>query len=206
MFVRPVARIRLPRYQTHASRRSLFGLPDPSFMSPFITTSETQKYNERRVLPYSPRQLYDVVSNVSTYPQFVPFCTGSHILRPLIPEPGSERFSMEAELTVGFLSFKESYVSKVTCLPYESVEAVASSATSLFKTLTTTWRFQPVSSYPSARIDGEEYGRTLVILDLAYAFTNPLHASVSAAFFGQISKLMIQAFENRCQSIYGPGE
>lgn len=30
---------------------------------------------------------------------------------------------MDAELTVGFLSFKESYVSKVTCVPHESVEA-----------------------------------------------------------------------------------
>lgn len=29
---------------------------------------------------------------------------------------------MEAELTVGFLAFTESYVSQVTCRPYESVE------------------------------------------------------------------------------------
>lgn len=29
---------------------------------------------------------------------------------------------MDAELTVGFLSFKESYTSKVTCRPNESVE------------------------------------------------------------------------------------
>lgn len=29
---------------------------------------------------------------------------------------------MDAELTVGFLSFQESYVSKVTCSPNESVE------------------------------------------------------------------------------------
>jgi len=29
---------------------------------------------------------------------------------------------MDAELTVGFLSLKESYVSKVTCQPYQSVE------------------------------------------------------------------------------------
>ena len=28
----------------------------------------------------------------------------------------------KAELTIGFLSFKESYISEVTCIPYESVE------------------------------------------------------------------------------------
>jgi coenzyme Q-binding protein COQ10 len=144
MFVRPVTRIRLPRRQVHASRRSLFGLPGPSFMPLFTTGPETQTYHERRVLPcvggqathpylqhkvlihrvhrYSQRQLYEVVSDVTTYPQFVPFCTGSHILRPLMPVPDSKQLSMDAELAVGFLSFKESYTSKVTCLPYESVE------------------------------------------------------------------------------------
>jgi coenzyme Q-binding protein COQ10 len=143
MFVRPFARIRLPRYQVYASRRSLFGLSGPSFIPPFLAP-ETQTYHERKILPcvggratlpylqhkilihcvyrYSQKQLYEVVSNVTTYPQFVPFCTGSHILRPLTPEPDSKHLSMDAELTVGFLSFKESYVSKVTCLPYESVE------------------------------------------------------------------------------------
>lgn len=29
---------------------------------------------------------------------------------------------MDVELTVGFMSFTETYVSKVTCRPYESVE------------------------------------------------------------------------------------
>lgn len=40
-----------------------------------------------------------------------------------MPEPGlSRKLTMDAELTVGFLSFQESYVSKVTCLPHETVE------------------------------------------------------------------------------------
>lgn len=33
-----------------------------------------------------------------------------------------EPYTMDAELTVGFLSFNESYISKVTCVPYSSVE------------------------------------------------------------------------------------
>jgi coenzyme Q-binding protein COQ10 len=44
----------------------------------------------------------------------------------------------------------------------------------------------------------------LVSFDLTYEFSNPLHAGVSSTFFGQISKLMIAAFADRCQSIYGP--
>ncbi|KAL0949924.1 hypothetical protein HGRIS_009952 [Hohenbuehelia grisea] len=129
---------------------------------------------------------------------------------------------MDAELTVGFLAFKESYVSNVTCIPFESVEAVASSSTPLFETLSTTWRFQPASRnspHPTSGIvlkdrmspsltdpRSPEEGPTLVTLDLAYAFANPLYASVSATFFGQVSKQMVQAFEERCLAVYGKGE
>jgi len=126
---------------------------------------------------------------------------------------------MNAELTVGFLSLKESYVSKVTCKPFLSVEAVASSSTPLFKTLSTVWRFQSASPNcphgstghlhshnPSIRIPEEHNaGSTLITLDLAFAFSNPVHATVSAAFFGQVSKLMVNAFEERCLEVYGPG-
>jgi coenzyme Q-binding protein COQ10 len=117
---------------------------------------------------------------------------------------------MEAELTVGFLSFKESYVSQVTCHPYHSVEAVASSSTPLFKSLSTTWRFQSGLSRPSSEPlpshdKCNQTHPTLVTLDIAYAFANPLHAAVSSTFFGQVSKRMVEAFEARCQEVYGPG-
>ena len=135
---------------------------------------------------------------------------------------------MEAELRVAFGPFSESYISTVTCVPDSSVEvgihsvssqshilnlvqqAVASSSTPLFKSLTTTWRFQPASPappHPSAapplmRMDA---GPTLLTLDLAYAFASPLHAGVAGAFFGQVSAAMVKAFEERCRAVYGPG-
>jgi coenzyme Q-binding protein COQ10 len=46
---------------------------------------------------------------------------------------------------------------------------------------------------------------TLVTLDLEFAFANPMYAMVSATFFGQVSKLMVKAFEERCLEVYGSG-
>ena len=74
------------------------------------------------VIRYKQEQLYDVVADVASYPQFLPFCMGSRLLRPVSHLTGTTPFVMEAELTVGFLSFHESYVSQVTCHPYHSVE------------------------------------------------------------------------------------
>lgn len=80
---------------------------------------------------YRPSELYNIVSDVTSYPSFVPFCTGARIMSKSTPttprlggltSPQALARVMEAELTVGFLSFRESYVSKVTCRPNELVE------------------------------------------------------------------------------------
>jgi len=46
---------------------------------------------------------------------------------------------------------------------------------------------------------------TLVTLDIAWEFANPMHAALSSTFFGQVSKLMVKAFEEQCIKVYGPG-
>ncbi|ETW83605.1 lipid transport protein [Heterobasidion irregulare TC 32-1] len=206
-------------------RRTFITLPDFSSLSPFSNSvPEAQTYHERKILPYVRSELYRVVADVSSYHKFIPFCTSSRILESSSPlqahltaRDKPDVLEMDGELTVAFLALKESYVSKVTCKPYESVQAVALSSTPLFKNLTTTWRFQPASPQsphmsmdgPTAQTQkisaGDEAGPTLLTLDLSYAFANPLHAAVSSAFFGQVSKLMVEAFEKRCLAVYGLG-
>ncbi|KAJ7180009.1 dehydrase and lipid transport-domain-containing protein [Mycena crocata] len=193
-------------------RRHLFSLPDLSNILPGGGT-QAQTYREQKNLPYTRQQLYNVVSDVGSYHHFIPFCSGSRVLSTT----DETRFPivLEAELTVQFLAFKESYVSHVTCIPLESVKAVASSSTPLFKELTTTWRFQSISdgttpSTPSPTSNNSlslkrstGSAATLVSLDLAFAFASPIHAAVSSSFFGQVSKLMVNAFEERCAEVYG---
>lgn len=72
---------------------------------------------------YQARQLYDVVADVGSYPRFIPFCTGTRIMAEKRQgDSPTSQISMDAEMTVGFLSLSESYVSKVTCTPFTSVE------------------------------------------------------------------------------------
>ncbi|KAG2077456.1 hypothetical protein BDR04DRAFT_1125034 [Suillus decipiens] len=202
-------------------QRGFFTLPNFSSFSPNSDEQPaTQTYHERKIFPYGRIDLYNLVADVGSYSSFVPYCTGSRILERSVDQDGV--VTMDAELMVGFLAFKESYVSRVTCRPYESVQAEASSSTPLFKTLQTTWRFQPASSisphlssglplHSGARnpvpVDSHspDAGPTLVTLDIAFAFENPLHSALSANFFGKVSMLMVQAFEERCLAVYGSG-
>lgn len=78
---------------------------------------------------YRQAELYRVVADVSSYHKFIPFCTSSRILESssslhahLTARDKPDVLEMDGELTVAFLTLKESYVSKVTCKPYESVQ------------------------------------------------------------------------------------
>ncbi|KAJ7744475.1 dehydrase and lipid transport-domain-containing protein [Mycena maculata] len=202
-----VSRVGVPRrFFTH--RRHLFSLPDLSNI--FQGRTELQTYNEQKSLPYTRLELYDVVSDVGSYQYFIPFCSASRVISTT--DKTEIPILLDAELTVQFLAFKESYVSRVTCIPLESVQAVALSSTPLFKELTTTWRFKsipespPPTTQPSTLLPSRPPGdssSTLVSLDLAFAFTSPIHAAVSSSFFGQVSRLMVNAFEERCAEVYG---
>ncbi|KAG6336600.1 hypothetical protein ID866_2476, partial [Astraeus odoratus] len=199
---------------------AFFNFSNNSSFPPFLGSngSETQTYHERKILPYRSSDLYRIVADVESYPNFLPYCTGSRVFNRSEREDGVAL--MDAEITVGFLTFRESYVSVVTCKPYESVrQAVASSSTPLFKTLSSVWRFQPASpnsphpswnpplGHPSktASETSSGDGPTLVTLDIEFAFANPIHAALSAKFFDQVSRLMVKSFEERCLAVYGPG-
>lgn len=180
-------------------------------------------------MPYSRKQLYELVADVDSYHQFIPFCTSSRVLKSSRPDwkanPGKDgdpAVNLEAELKVGFLGMDESYISKVECRPFESVQAVAATSTPLFKNLITTWSFHPASSkspHPTSSQgisnslvssatskETDEEAPTLLAFDIAFAFSNPLHATISKGFFGRVSSMMVTAFEERCLEVYGKGK
>ena len=75
---------------------------------------------------YSQKELYSLVADVNSYRHFLPFCHASKVLNASRPNwksnPGDGPVELEAELRVGFLGLEESYVSRVLCNPYDSVE------------------------------------------------------------------------------------
>ncbi|OCB91207.1 hypothetical protein A7U60_g1554 [Sanghuangporus baumii] len=224
----------------HAFRRTVFQIPQLASLFPSSglgAKGREQRYSKRKILPYSQKQLYRIIADVDNYQHFLPYCTESKVLTKwrVKADPDQRVVKQEARLTVGFLAFKESYVSEVTCRPYHSVEAIASSGTPLFRKLVTTWCFQPAdpsSPHPvktgvpkdkagsstsqpletAAHADlvtpdhpSSPNGPTLLSIDLVFAFANPVYAAASAAFFRDVSSMMVEAFEKRCMEVYGPG-
>ncbi|CAK7903169.1 coenzyme Q-binding protein Coq10p, mitochondrial [[Candida] anglica] len=162
--------------------RSFFNFP-----SSLLPTDKPQEYIVKKRLNFTPELLFDVVSDVSQYHEFVPFVEES-----FVSATDSHNLPAEAGLRVGWKQFDEKFTCKLTCEKNKSVKA-ESLTVSLFESLNTQWKFREVKN-PHIRTSSCE-----VELSLSYAFKNPVYNAVSSLFSEQVTQLMIKAFEQRAR-------
>lgn len=83
-----------------------------------------------------------------------------------------------------------------------NIKAVAADA-KLFNDMTTTWKFTP--NVPRSKLSdpsAADHPTCWVDFDISFDFASPLHAQASSVFFDQVSKMMLQAFIDRCHTVY----
>jgi coenzyme Q-binding protein COQ10 len=144
------------------------------------------RHNETRHLPYTPTQMFDLVSDVAAYPQFLPWISAIRV------RSGSET-EMVADMIVGFKGLKESFTSRVVKHRPDSVRVDYLDGP--LKHLHNLWAF---------RDDGE--GGTLVDFEVEFAFKNRLFEMLAGQMFDKALRKMIGAFEARAAALYSPGE
>lgn len=139
-------------------------------------------HREARSVPYTADLMFRVVSDVESYPEFLPWVTGARILAR------AER-EMTAEMSVGFARFTESYTSRVTLDPAaRTVDVVQTRGP--FRVLENHWKFTP---------EGE--GACRIDFAIAYEFRNPVLNMVAGAAFDRVSRKMADAFEARAKAL-----
>ena len=87
---------------------------------------------EKRHLPYSQKQLFDLVAEVDRYPEFLPWCTACRITK-------HEEESFYADLVVRFKVFSERFASKVTLHEHDQIDVEYIDGP--FRYLNNHWRF-----------------------------------------------------------------
>ena len=139
-----------------------------------------KRHYERKLIAQPISTLYQVVSDVSKYHEFVPWCKKSTVLTKTDNH-------MTAELEVGFKIFSERYISKVEMSEPNLVSAV-STDTAIFEHLKTEWKFTPASN-PNT---------TWVTFQVEFQFKSAVYNELSKLFLQEVVTKMVKAFETRC--------
>lgn len=88
-----------------------------------------QSLTASRILPYHAAPLYNIIADIQSYPQFIPYCISSSITSTSAPEATTEqRWPRTADLRIGYGPYDEVFRSAVYCLPHRVLEAVAGDA------------------------------------------------------------------------------
>jgi coenzyme Q-binding protein COQ10 len=148
-----------------------------------MTSIQTTKF-----VGYPWSDLFNLVLDVKSYPEFVPRCRKVRLLSHLITEPGVT--IIVSRMTVGFSAFEVSYANRTTADTVGrqiSIEALDGP----LRFLNAVWRFEP-----------RDEDHTQLHFSVDYEFSNPVLAAVASRVFGAMFGEILNAFERRAAQLF----
>jgi coenzyme Q-binding protein COQ10 len=138
---------------------------------------------ERKIIPYRPEQLFDLVADVGKYPEFLPWCVGARVRSRTEKE-------LVADLTIGFGPIHESFTSRVTLDRPSRIRVRYENGP--FRYLNNQWTFTP---HPRG---------SAVDFFVDFEFRSRLLRAAMTVVFNEAVRRMVNAFEKRARAVYGP--
>lgn len=144
------------------------------------------KIQKSALVPYSTAQMYALVADVESYPQFLPWCTSAQVL-------AREEHEVTAQVALSKSGIRQNFATRNRLFRDERIDMQLVSGP--FKRLSGHWRFDPV---------GVEANGSMVSLHLEFEFSSRLLAMTFGKAFQSIANSMIDAFCKRAGHLYGP--
>lgn len=141
------------------------------------------RHHERRELPHSAAQMYDLVADVKRYAEFLPWVTAVRVRK-------DDETEMLADLIVGFKSLRESFSSRVIKTPKSAI--VVDYLDGPMKHLHNQWLFEDVAG-----------GGSIVDFTVDFSFRNAMFEMLAGQFFESALRKMTGAFIERADALYG---
>jgi coenzyme Q-binding protein COQ10 len=138
---------------------------------------------ETRVVPYSSEQMFDLVADVASYKEFLPWVVATRVRSDSDTE-------MTADMVVGFKSLRESFTSKVTKQRPNMIDVQYVDGP--LRDLDNRWHFEALSD-----------GGCKVDFCVDFTFKNRVFQALAGQYFDRAFRKMVAAFEERAQQLYG---
>jgi ribosome-associated toxin RatA of RatAB toxin-antitoxin module len=145
--------------------------------------------NKSVLIWYSASQMFDLVTDVASYPQFLPWCDSARVLQP---SPDGAL----AEVGIHFSGIRHSFSTQNT----HEVQPGGQRAVHMrlvkgpFSRLHGVWRFSPVGA--------ADQQACRVELQLDYGFDNAALALLVGPVFDKIATSLVDAFVKRAEAVY----
>ncbi len=135
------------------------------------------------LLPYSAEQMYKLVNDIDSYPEFVPWCVKCEV--------HSEN-EKEKQATMSFAK-RGINASVTTCNELDTNKSITMRLQEgPFKHLVGAWVFRELDEN-SCKVE----------LDMQFSFSNRLYALSLGPIFNQVANKLVSAFTERALDLYG---
>lgn len=140
-------------------------------------------HEEKRVLPYTSEQLFDLVMDIEKYPQFLPWCLAARI-------NSRAKNDLSADVIVGYGPFRERFSSRVHFTRPKEIEVDYLNGP--MSQLQNKWIFRDLKG-----------GQCEVDFFIDFSLKTKLFEKIVDQFFHRALVKMINAFEVRAAELYG---
>lgn len=144
-------------------------------------------FESRRQVPFTTREMFNLVADVERYPEFLPLCEG---LRVLSHNGEGDQRTLVAAMDVGYKGIRETFTSRVVLdrtVPSVRTDLVQGP----FNRLINKWDF------------AETPGGCKVTFFIDYEFKSMILQVLVGSVFEQAFGRFAEAFEERAHAIYG---
>jgi coenzyme Q-binding protein COQ10 len=146
-------------------------------------------FHTTRLVRHSAEQMFELVTNVEAYPQFVPLCRALRV-RKREEKPG--KLVLIADMSIGYQAIRETFTSRVTCERVK-LKILVEYIDGPFKHLENLWVFH----------DREEGKACLVEFYIRYEFKSHFLGALMGSVFERAFRKFAEAFEARADFVYG---
>ncbi|MDM4765763.1 type II toxin-antitoxin system RatA family toxin [Pelomonas sp. SE-A7] len=146
------------------------------------------------LLWYSPREMYDLVTDIARYPEFLPWCEKAELLE-------QHEGGMTARLSLAYAGVRHAFTTRNSHEAERKVDMELVDGP--FSKLEGTWLFLPLGK-PGGELGGGGPQACKIEFDLCYAFSSKALEAVVSPVFDRVANTFVDRFVERAESVYGP--
>jgi ribosome-associated toxin RatA of RatAB toxin-antitoxin module len=152
-------------------------------MKAFLLGINMHTLKRNAIVPYSARQMFELVDNIEEYPRFLPWCRNTKIISKTEKE-------VVATLEINWNGIHKSFTTRNTLSPYKQIEIEL--ANGPLKRLDGIWQFYELDKTACK-----------ITLDLEFEFTGRFIDKLFQPIFQHIANTLVESFCKRAGELYG---